>query len=326
MALVGRYNSLQVVKHTNFGLYLDGGADGEILLPNRYIPKDIPSEDEDWLNVFVYLDSADKLIATTEKPKVQVGEFASLKVVDINRVGLFFDWGLPKDLLLPHSEEKRPLQIGDKYCALRRVAAKDDIRSNIHAGDRPPRCPENRDVTGGHYLELRLDADRVVQHRLDLVPGQLVHEPYLVGVHEARVAHHVAAVGEIDGEDRSAAVLHGAGAVVVEFFVVVGADVAAREHFFEVLEEGLAATLRAQVVDDTLAWMVGWSLILEYSLVVSAVAVPEILYTTKNYIALYYKTYEMLAVLTLICVLLFLPLSLLLSRLERRLQHGQFGS
>ena len=59
MALVGRYNSLQVVKHTNFGLYLDGGADGEILLPNRYIPKDIPSEDEDWLNVFVYLDSED---------------------------------------------------------------------------------------------------------------------------------------------------------------------------------------------------------------------------------------------------------------------------
>ncbi|WP_422422063.1 amino acid ABC transporter permease [Pseudomonas sp. GZD-222] len=66
--------------------------------------------------------------------------------------------------------------------------------------------------------------------------------------------------------------------------------------------------------------------LLKETTVVSAVAVPEILYTTKSYIALYYKTYEMLAVLTLICVLLFLPLSLLLSRLERRLQHGQFGS
>lgn len=117
MAVIGRMNSLQVVKHTDFGLYLDGGADGEILLPKRYIPKETPSEVEDWLNVFVYLDSEDKLIATTEKPKVQVGEFASLKVVDINRVGLFLDWGLPKDLLLPHSEEKRPLQIGD-YCVV----------------------------------------------------------------------------------------------------------------------------------------------------------------------------------------------------------------
>ena len=117
MALIGRMNSLQVVKHTDFGLYLDGGADGEILLPKRYIPKDTPSEVDDWLNVFIYLDSEDKLIATTLKPKIQLGEFASLKVVDINRVGLFFDWGLPKDLLLPHSEEKRPLQIGD-YCVI----------------------------------------------------------------------------------------------------------------------------------------------------------------------------------------------------------------
>ncbi|HAV88609.1 CvfB family protein [Stutzerimonas balearica] len=117
MAAIGRYNSMQVVKHTGFGLYLDGGADGEILLPKRYIPKDVPSEVGDWLNVFVYLDSEDKLIATTEKPKAQVGEFASLKVVEINRIGLFLDWGLPKDLLLPHSEEKRPLQVGD-YCVV----------------------------------------------------------------------------------------------------------------------------------------------------------------------------------------------------------------
>ncbi|RMN49993.1 hypothetical protein ALQ58_04947 [Pseudomonas syringae pv. apii] len=117
MALIGRYNSLQIVKHTNFGLYLDGAQDGEILLPNRYIPKDVPTEDEDWLNVFIYLDSEDKLIATTEKPKVQVGEFASLKVVEVNSIGVFLDWGLPKDLLLPYSEEKRTLQAGE-YCVV----------------------------------------------------------------------------------------------------------------------------------------------------------------------------------------------------------------
>jgi predicted RNA-binding protein (virulence factor B family) len=117
MALIGRFNSLQVVKHTDFGLYLDGGPDGEILLPNRYVPKDEPAEVGDWLNVFLYLDSEDRLIATTQKPKVQVGGFASLKVVAINSIGLFLDWGLPKDLLLPHSEEKRPLQVGD-YCVV----------------------------------------------------------------------------------------------------------------------------------------------------------------------------------------------------------------
>ena len=117
MAAIGRFNTLQIVKHTGFGLYLDGGPDGEILLPNRYIPKDTPTEVDDWLNVFIYLDSEDKLIATTETPKAQVGDFASLKVAEINRVGLFLDWGLPKDVLLPHSEEKRPLEVGD-YCVV----------------------------------------------------------------------------------------------------------------------------------------------------------------------------------------------------------------
>jgi len=117
MALLGRYNSLQIVKHVEFGLYLDGGADGEILLPKRYIPKDTPTEIDDWLNVFVYLDSEDQLIATTEKPKLQVGGFASLKVKDINNAGIFFDWGLSKDLLMPYSEESRPLKIGD-YCVV----------------------------------------------------------------------------------------------------------------------------------------------------------------------------------------------------------------
>lgn len=117
MALIGRYNTLQIVKHTDFGLYLDGGADGEILLPKRYIPKDSPSEVEDWLNVFIYLDSEDQLIATTERPKLQVGEFASLKVKDINNTGIFLDWGLSKDLLMPYSEEQQPLKIGD-YCVV----------------------------------------------------------------------------------------------------------------------------------------------------------------------------------------------------------------
>ncbi|MFZ5958462.1 S1 RNA-binding domain-containing protein [Pseudomonas knackmussii] len=117
MAAIGRFNSLQVVKHTEFGLYLDGGPHGEILLPKRYVPKDEPTEPGEWLNVFVYLDSEDRVIATTLKPRVQVGGFASLKVVEVNRIGLFLDWGLPKDLLLPHSEEKRPLQVGD-YCVV----------------------------------------------------------------------------------------------------------------------------------------------------------------------------------------------------------------
>ncbi|EJO93173.1 GntR family transcriptional regulator [Ectopseudomonas mendocina DLHK] len=161
MAVIGRMNSLQVVKHTDFGLYLDGGADGEILLPKRYIPKDTPSEVDDWLNVFIYLDSEDKLIATTLKPKIQLGEFASLKVVDINRVGLFFDWGLPKDLLLPHSEEKRPLQIGD-YCVIYLYLDKRTRRLTATA-----RLDRHLDKVSANY-QVGQEVDLLVVERTDL--------------------------------------------------------------------------------------------------------------------------------------------------------------
>ena len=117
MTDIGRFQTLQITKHTDFGLYLDGGAEGDfgsdILLPNRYIPKDQPTGIGDKLRVFIYLDSEDRLIATTETPKAQVGEFASLKVKDASQVGIFLDWGLPKDLLLPYSEARRTLKPGD---------------------------------------------------------------------------------------------------------------------------------------------------------------------------------------------------------------------
>lgn len=108
MAMIGRYNNLEVVKEVKFGVYLDGEELGEILLPQRYVPEN--TQPGDRLDVFIYLDSDDYLIATTEKPKAQVGEFACLKVADLNRTGAFFDWGLPKDLLVPFSEQKKTVE------------------------------------------------------------------------------------------------------------------------------------------------------------------------------------------------------------------------
>ena len=106
MADIGRYNRLQVVKHTGFGLYLNGGNDGDILLPNRYIPKDEPSEVGDWLDVFIYFDSEDKIIATTEQPKAQVGDFASLKVVAKTTSDCFSIGAYPKTCCCPTPSRK----------------------------------------------------------------------------------------------------------------------------------------------------------------------------------------------------------------------------
>ncbi|MFV1873638.1 MAG: S1 RNA-binding domain-containing protein [Oleiphilus sp.] len=113
MAKIGRENLLEVVKLETHGAYLQGGWLGEILLPKRYVPEDC--EIGDPLNVFVYLDSEDRYIATTQTPKAQVGEVAYLECISVNKTGAFFDWGLPKDLLVPFSEQHAPLRENNRY-------------------------------------------------------------------------------------------------------------------------------------------------------------------------------------------------------------------
>lgn len=116
MAAIGKRNTLRVVRGSAPGLYLDGEELGEILLPRRYIPKDIALGDT--LDVFVHRDSEDRLVATTETPRACVGEFAALRVVSVSRqIGAFLDWGLSKDLLLPNREQARSVMVGDRVVA-----------------------------------------------------------------------------------------------------------------------------------------------------------------------------------------------------------------
>lgn len=110
MVQIGQINKLKVLKKADFGVFLDGGDDGEILLPQRYMPEQC--EVDDVLEVFICFDSEDRLIATTEMPFAMVGDFARLRVKSIERVGAFLDWGLPKDLFLPFSEQTRDIKPG----------------------------------------------------------------------------------------------------------------------------------------------------------------------------------------------------------------------
>lgn len=110
---LGEINRLTVIKSVDFGMYLDGDQEGEILLPTRYVPEGLKIGDE--LDVFLYLDSEERLIATTEKPLAMVGDFAWLKVAWINEYGAFLDWGLMKDLFVPFREQKMRMEIGNSY-------------------------------------------------------------------------------------------------------------------------------------------------------------------------------------------------------------------
>ncbi len=113
MVKIGKVCTLEVVKFTESGAYLDGGPYGEILLPNRYVPKTLKEEDE--IDVFISFDSEDRILATTDCPTVMVGEFGYLKCVALTAFGAFLDWGLPKDLFVPFREQTMKMEAGKSY-------------------------------------------------------------------------------------------------------------------------------------------------------------------------------------------------------------------
>lgn len=125
MIRLGDYNTLRVVKpaerenphayggRETFGIFLDGGREGEILMPQKYVPEDVKEGDE--IRCFVYLDQDERLIATTETPLAKVGDFAYLKCTWVNEYGAFLDWGLMKDVFCPFREQRRNMEIGDSY-------------------------------------------------------------------------------------------------------------------------------------------------------------------------------------------------------------------
>jgi predicted RNA-binding protein (virulence factor B family) len=110
---IGKLNTLRIVKDLDFGVYLDGGNDREILLPARYVPHNVKPGDE--VEVFIYHDNEGRLIATTLHPLATVGEFKFMEVKSVNETGAFLEWGLMKDLLVPFREQKAPMKEGRWY-------------------------------------------------------------------------------------------------------------------------------------------------------------------------------------------------------------------
>ena len=138
MVEIGKYNTLKIVKDLDFGVYLDGGDGVEILLPARYVPKNVKPGDE--VEVFIYHDNEGRLIATTAKPLAQVGEFQFMEVKSVNNTGAFLEWGLMKDLLVPFKEQKMPMREGKWYLVYVHV---DHVTGRIVASARVDKYLDN---------------------------------------------------------------------------------------------------------------------------------------------------------------------------------------
>jgi predicted RNA-binding protein (virulence factor B family) len=132
---VGRYNTLKVSRRVDFGFYLDDGKEG-ILLPKRFAPRDLRIGDE--IEVFVYHDSDNRLVATTQKANAQVGDITRMKVVAVTPMGAFLDWGLMKDLFVAKSQQLGGMRVGGEYLVqlylddmTGRVAATEKIENRL---------------------------------------------------------------------------------------------------------------------------------------------------------------------------------------------------
>lgn len=170
MLNIGQMNRLQIIKQVDFGLFLDGGKYGNILLPRRYVPAGAKIGDS--LDVFIYLDSDDCIIATTLTPKVMVGQCAHLEVKDVNAVGAFLDWGLPKDLLVPYNEQHKPMEVGSKYVV---CVYLDPHTSRITASSRLNHHLEER-ASG---LKLQQEVNLLICGRTDLGFKAVINHTHL---------------------------------------------------------------------------------------------------------------------------------------------------
>ena len=157
MLKLGDYNTLKIAKRVDFGLYLDGGDEGEVLLPKRYIQPQMQIGDE--IEVFIYLDQDERIVATTEAPLAKVGEFAYLEVAWTNQYGAFLKWGPMKDLFCPFREQKQRMEQGRSYIV---YVKEDEETHRLMATAKVQRYISS--LEGNTPLNLREEGKLVLRH------------------------------------------------------------------------------------------------------------------------------------------------------------------
>lgn len=179
MIKVGRSYELDVVKAVDFGFYLDAENLGQILLPRKLAPSGLSVGD--FIIVFLYLDSEDRPVATTKQPKARVGEFAYLKAVDSTDVGVFLDWGLEKDVLVPFSEQHKPMEVGHSYLVYLYL---DDVHGRITASSKIDKFID--DEAPHEYRSQQL-VNLIIAHTTDLGYKAIINNTHWGVLHNSDV-------------------------------------------------------------------------------------------------------------------------------------------
>ncbi len=183
MIKLGDYNTLTAIRRADQGFYLEGDErSGDILLPNRYVPHDLVIGKE--IEVFVYLDQDERLIATTEHPAAKVGEFACLEVAWINQYGAFLKWGLMKDLFCPFREQKKRMEVGKHYI----VFIKEDEESHrLMATAKVDRYLESDDTVAEASLKHGDTCDCLIWQKTDLGFKTIINNRYQGQIYDNQI-------------------------------------------------------------------------------------------------------------------------------------------
>ncbi len=168
MMTVGTFNTLTISRRTNIGLYLTDGTQ-DVLLPKKYLPQYFEIGDE--IEVFIYLDHEERLVATTIEPYIFLNEFALLKVNYINDFGAFMDWGLEKDLFVPFREQARPMSVGKYYMVYMYL---DEKTNRLVGSSKLNQFLNNSEIA----VEVGEEVDLIVSHITEAGINVIINEKY----------------------------------------------------------------------------------------------------------------------------------------------------
>lgn len=167
---IGQYHQLSILRSTGVGLFLGNpSSDDEILLPNKYVPKQYKIGDE--LRVFVYLDQQERPVATTLEPYIHLNDFALLRVNYVNQLGAFLDWGLEKDLFVPFKEQARKMEQGKRYLVYLYL---DEKTQRLVASSKTNQFLSNEELT----VEKGQEVDLIVSHSTELGLNVIVNQKH----------------------------------------------------------------------------------------------------------------------------------------------------
>ncbi|MEY8869883.1 S1 RNA-binding domain-containing protein [Meridianimaribacter flavus] len=169
MINIGEYNTLEILRETDPGLFLGDDEGNEVLLPNRYVPESFEIEDK--IEVFVYLDNEERLVAVTDKPYIKKGDFAVLRCNQVTKFGAFLDWGMVKELFCPFKEQAFKMRTGGwylVYCYL------DEETERLVASSKTNRFLDNKELTVSQFEEV----DIIVSHPSEIGMNVIVNKKH----------------------------------------------------------------------------------------------------------------------------------------------------